>query len=199
LLTDELGAEAGEHHYYPYGRYAGGSQEKESTFEFTGHERDVHGLTDYMLGRTYVHPYMRFASVDRARDGWNLYGYVRGNPMKFVDPDGERRKLVFDFTESGLSPRQQRTVARGIAQRFRNAGVRDVNTFLSPRMDVPRDHTKFDRTSHIAFTNRILKSPTALGRTPPFPGNKSEVTMRHAPTGTEDHVLNYAINVGAHD
>ena len=51
-------------------------------------KRDPHGLADYMLGRTYLYPFMRFATPDVARDGWNLYGYTGGNPVNYVDPDG---------------------------------------------------------------------------------------------------------------
>ncbi len=56
-----------------------------------------------MLGRTYVFPFARFASVDPARDGWNLYGYVGQNPMGAVDPTGRRAEepglfqLFLDF------------------------------------------------------------------------------------------------------
>ena len=42
-----------------------------------------------MLGRTYIYPIKRFSTVDPGRDGWNLYAYGAGNPVKFVDPDGQ--------------------------------------------------------------------------------------------------------------
>ncbi|MDY7091889.1 MAG: RHS repeat-associated core domain-containing protein, partial [Acidobacteriota bacterium] len=54
----------------------------------TGHQRDTHGLSDYMRGRTCAFPLQRFMSVDPGRDGWNLYAYTRGNPLVLVDPTG---------------------------------------------------------------------------------------------------------------
>jgi len=91
ILTSQFGTYIAEHHYHPYGaehyRYGPGRPDDPAA-KFTGHERDANGVTDYMLGRTYVFPLGRFGSVDPARDGWNLYGYVGANPMGAVDPTG---------------------------------------------------------------------------------------------------------------
>jgi hypothetical protein len=54
-----------------------------------------------MLGRTYLYPFMRFATPDVARDGWNLYGYTGGNPVNYVDPDGEFTILVAVNMDTG--------------------------------------------------------------------------------------------------
>jgi len=67
--------------------------------KFTGHQRDAHGLSDYMLGRTCLWPLRRFASVDPGRDGWNLYAYVGNNPINFVDPTGENALAAGSLAE----------------------------------------------------------------------------------------------------
>jgi RHS repeat-associated protein len=104
ILTSQWGSYIAEHHYHPYGaehyRFGPGRPD-DLAAKFTGHERDANGVTDYMLGRTYYFPLARFGSVDPARDGWNLYGYVRGNPLKFVDPTGLAPHPLWNPANSG--------------------------------------------------------------------------------------------------
>ena len=72
--------------------------------KFTGHERDPETGLDYMLARYYTAGSGRFLQVDPGYDydktdpmSFNLYGYVRGNPVMGTDPTGEvwsgRREL----------------------------------------------------------------------------------------------------------
>ena len=107
VITDAAGAVRGRHNYFPFGTEAppGGSYD-EPTVKFTGHERDTHGLTDYMLGRSYAFSFQRFVSPDPGRDGWNLYAYVGNNPIAFIDPGGLlriRANMVVDASTSNTS------------------------------------------------------------------------------------------------
>ena len=97
-ITNDGGQTIGESDYFPFGEeVAGGAPYDEPTVKFTGHQRDLHGFSDYMLGRSYLFPLRRFASVDPARDGWNLYAYVGNNPVARIDPTG--------LLQQGVDPR----------------------------------------------------------------------------------------------
>ena len=94
-ITDASGTRRGRHDYYAFGgEVPRTGQVDEPMVKYTGHQRDAHGLSDYMLGRTCLWPLRRFASVDPARYGWNLYAYVGNNPVNKVDPDGLRAIVV---------------------------------------------------------------------------------------------------------
>jgi RHS repeat-associated protein len=63
--------------------------------KFTGQKRDEF-LLDYFIARYYSGAQGRFTSadlpfMDQSPDdpqSWNLYGYVRNNPLRYVDPTG---------------------------------------------------------------------------------------------------------------
>jgi RHS repeat-associated protein len=64
--------------------------------EFTGKERDAESGLDYFGARYYSGMQGRFTSADapfadqHAEDpqSWNMYAYVRNNPLRYTDPDG---------------------------------------------------------------------------------------------------------------
>jgi RHS repeat-associated protein len=77
--------------------------------KFTGHARDFTSGTstlndnqlDYMHARFYSAATGRFLSVDPGRDwdpyqpqSWNLYAYVRNNPINSTDPTGMKMDCV---------------------------------------------------------------------------------------------------------
>lgn len=110
VITDASANKVYEAAFYPYGdelKLLGSLGEDAS--KFTGHERDRSGTTDYMLGRTYGSDLHRFMSADPARDGWNLYGYVGGNPIRFVDPNGLECTAAQDTEDGGTKCRERTT------------------------------------------------------------------------------------------
>jgi len=99
VVTDASKTEIGYHVYWPYGEEWMGQSATQGKLRFTGHERDAAvagSALDYMHARYYASSAGRFLSVDPGRDsnthqpqGWNMYGYVRNNPVLNRDPDGK--------------------------------------------------------------------------------------------------------------
>jgi len=96
VAIDEHGV-AERHDYYPFGieMRPSGPVGESSRRKFTGHERDEATGLDYMLARYHSPALGRFLSVDPGMDiqpedpqSWNLYAYVRNNPVNASDPDG---------------------------------------------------------------------------------------------------------------
>jgi RHS repeat-associated protein len=89
------------HDYEPFGvEMRPILNQTQNTHEFTGHERDQASEYDYMHARYYGGNMGRFmrpdpmdlrtqiASAMNNPQSWNLYAYVRGNPVNFNDPTG---------------------------------------------------------------------------------------------------------------
>ena len=87
-MTDATGAVAASYTYDPYGK-ATKTGTTSNTQTYTGREDDGTGL--YFYRARYYHPTLsRFISEDPLgiAAGPNVYGYVDGNPVSFVDPFG---------------------------------------------------------------------------------------------------------------
>ena len=116
INTDQSGTVTARHDYMPFGEeifsyggrtsglgYAADSVRK----QFTGYERDDETGLDYAQARYFSSGLGRFSSPDDFVNDtfvsdpqtWNLYVYVRNNPLRYVDPDGEERIKLGDSEE----------------------------------------------------------------------------------------------------
>jgi len=88
--VDNSGAVQTQYSYEPFGTTTATGAANGNVFQFTGRENDGTGL--YYFRARYYHPGLqRFISEDpigfRGGD-WNLYAYVRNNPVRYRDPMG---------------------------------------------------------------------------------------------------------------
>ena len=107
INTDATGNVTARHDYMPFGeeifsfggRTTGLGYSTDSIRKkFTGYERDSESDLDFAHARYYNSAHGRFGSADnflndtRVSDtqSWNLYVYVRNNPLLLTDPNGER-------------------------------------------------------------------------------------------------------------
>ncbi|HRV06872.1 MAG TPA: RHS repeat-associated core domain-containing protein [Acidobacteriota bacterium] len=82
-------------HYFPFGERVNVKTDPVK-YEFTGKERDDDTQLGYFGARYYANTLGRFAHPDIAGAdqssgdprSWNLFDYVRNNPLRFVDPTG---------------------------------------------------------------------------------------------------------------
>jgi RHS repeat-associated protein len=138
---------------------------------FTGHERDLRAPEanddlDYMHAR-YYNPYLgRFLSVDPvggevgSSQSWNRYSYVRNNPIRFVDPQGQWVKLAAGGDSAALEAMLVKYVTRpsGRAQLEKYASsasqtVRFSETTLNNRARQDWSH----RTTGLVRSTRKVK------------------------------------------
>ena len=109
VVTKSDGTVKARYDYLPFGEELGAGVGQRTTGmgysvadstrqKFTQKERDSESGLDYFGSRYYSSPQGRFTSVDPVKltparmldpQRFNLYAYVRDNPLKFIDPKGE--------------------------------------------------------------------------------------------------------------
>jgi RHS repeat-associated protein len=108
MVTNENALVVERHDYMPFGEeiingFAGrgtlwGMTTGVANQKFTGKERDSESGLDYFGARYYGSALGRFTSPDPTflnvlrvvnPQRWNRYAYALGNPLRYVDPDGE--------------------------------------------------------------------------------------------------------------
>lgn len=99
VITDAVGTMSPqpleESDYYPYGGEISVYNNDPNAYKFTGQERDPESSLDDFGARYYTSAPGRFMTPDDGSDqqvfdpqSWNLYSYVRNNPLNGIDPTG---------------------------------------------------------------------------------------------------------------
>jgi RHS repeat-associated protein len=96
IITDIAGNIQEHYYYYPYGGLVSSVGSDPNHYKFTGKERDAESSLDYFGARHYASTMGRWMVPDKPFDdqapsdpqSWNLYSYVRNNPLRFTDPNG---------------------------------------------------------------------------------------------------------------
>lgn len=131
--------------YYPYGGTAVWAAKSEieakyKTVRYSGKERDATGL--YYYGLRYYQPWVgRWLSADPAGtvDGLNLFGFVKNNPLNYVDDDGASAKdIALDAFDAILVVRKSAKKNLGI-YRMSNTevSIRSPINIISSAASIP--------------------------------------------------------------
>ncbi len=105
VVADALGQTIkNESDYYPFGgEQVISNSVSDEHYKFTGKERDGESGLDYFGARHNASSLGRFMSPDPVHilkqklvdpQQWNMYAYVRNNPLRFVDPKGKWIELT---------------------------------------------------------------------------------------------------------
>lgn len=113
ITTDATGKVVSRRDFLPFGEEIARAENGMDSVrqKFTGYERDGETELDFAQARMYNKNHGRFTSPDDflndtkviEPDSWNLYGYVRNNPLKNIDPSGEE----VDGTDLNEAQRKQ--------------------------------------------------------------------------------------------
>ncbi len=113
INTDQNGLVTARHDYHPFGDEISTSHRIGSLGytsdtvrkQFTGYELDKETGLDFAQARYFNSGFGRFSSPDSFTNdtfvsnpqSWNLYAYVRNNPMKLVDATGNKATIYYSY------------------------------------------------------------------------------------------------------
>ena len=155
-LTNSAGAIQTAYQYDPYGEATSSGTTSSNDIQYTGRENDGSGLI-YSRARYYSPTFKRFLSEDPIgyAGGVNIYAYVRGNPVGFVDPLGLADDTITDKIESYIAQGDTQGLqdfldSGGLSseqEAMAQAGLRRIDLLKNSTDKVSKLADKFNRTS----------------------------------------------------
>ena len=143
LETDGVsGQPVAYHEYLPFGEEVTSVAGDTTTQKFTGKERDAETGLDFFGTRYFSSAQGRFTSPDSLimkeewlsdPQRWNHYSYVRNNPLRYVDPNGEDLTVYYSLgSDVSDADRQwfqknKQAVLSAIQAKYEKAGVKNVS------------------------------------------------------------------------
>jgi RHS repeat-associated protein len=187
VITDGNGNPVSRHDYYPFGEELATSNRTSAlqygatdyvAQRFTGKERDSETGLDFFGERYFSSAQGRFTSPDSMLakrewladpQRWNKYAYVRNNPLRYVDPNGEDL-VVYFFYGQDLTDEQKKylqanmkQIQAAITDKFKKAGVdkvdfRDGSNLTQKQIDKILQNGRTTDTTGIGLLNFVNKS-----------------------------------------
>jgi len=147
--------------FFPYGETSFGSFGRKR-YRFTAKERDEESGLEYHGARYYAGTLARWVAPDPAgaTDGLNLYQYVRGSPLRFVDPTGtqtETEKRDAGRVDAGTAD------AGGLDAGTADAGPSDAGTPDAGTSDAGTPDKSFRSTNILVTEERFRQLEHLLG------------------------------------
>jgi RHS repeat-associated protein len=161
---------------------------------FTGKERDAETGLDYFESRYFSSAQGRFTSPDSMimkkewyadPQRWNHYAYVRNNPLRYIDPNGEDLTIVYSYGPDASDEQKKwfeankAKIFAAIQQKFNDAGVKNVT--FKDAASLSKDDLQKLANSPVGSDNRTsgISGVARLEVT----GQESSVFKGYAPLG----------------
>ena len=129
-ITDMSGKPVQYLHYAPYGELVANQMPYgiDERFKFTGKERDAETGYDNFEARPYLSAFSIFGKVDPLTDkyiGTQPYLYCNGNPMMYIDSNGE--EATISFVVSNINNSEELKRNKLIKERASISSINSIN------------------------------------------------------------------------